>query len=671
MKPKPRYRPNASDQSTNAGDIWRSVPDVVYRIRAPEGTIEFVSPAFERLTGWTPGEWVGRSFVGLVHPDDVPRAVETFESSCRGETPAPYELRMRTKAGDYLVGEFHSSPFVENGKIVGETGIARDVTDRARAVAARRAAEDRFHALADGSNAGIWHITPDGHTLYANPMMCRLLEIGGPEELAGQTYHGFFTPESLETMRAQHVRRPLGVASTYEVALIGRRGTRRDLLVSGAPVFAPDGSLQSLIGTFIDITERRRARQVQDAVNRIAEAALSASSPQGLFAAIHQVVGELMPAKNLYIALYDRASDMITFPYSVDEFDAARAPRKRKQGMTEYVLRTEQAVFASPEVLADLERRGEVVLSGTRSVDWVGVPLRTADQTIGVLAVQSYVAGTRYSEADKDLLQFVSTQVAMAIERQRAEEALRQSEAKYRSLVEHATYGIYRSTVDGHMVAANPALVAMLGYASEEELLACDMARNIYAEPSDRERLIAQHRDAERIEGVNVLWRRKDGTTITVRLSRRPVRRADGAIEAFDMLVEDVTERRRLEEQLRQAQKMEAVGQLAGGIAHDFNNLLTAVITSCDLLSAELPPGSAHAEDLETICGAAERGAELTRRLLAFSRRQPLELRKISLAAVANGFFPVARRAVPEDIDLAMTVEVPETTVNADSGAVE
>src|SRR2546425_12382556 len=146
------------------------------------------------------------------------------------------------------------------------------------------------------------------------------------------------------------------------------------------------------------------------ATYRISEAAHAARTLQELFGAIHRIVGELMPAKNFYIALYDAANDHLTFPYHVDEYDSDFPSKKPGKGLTEYVLRTGQPLLVTPEVHAELERRGEVELIGPASIDWVGVPLKIGDRTIGVLVAQTYTPGVRYRDTEKHVLQFVSTQ---------------------------------------------------------------------------------------------------------------------------------------------------------------------------------------------------------------------------------------------------------------------
>ena len=257
-------------------------------------------------------------------------------------------------------------------------------------------------------------------------------------------------------------------------------------------------------------------------------------------------------------------------------------------------------------------------------------------------------------------------------EHKRAEEALRRSEANYRDLVENASYGIYRSSAEGKFLAVNPALVKMLGYASAEELLAVDLAREVYADSDDRARLVAAAQDAEPGTGVEVEWKQKEGTLITVRLSGRPARNAQGELECFEMIAEDVTERLSLEAQLRQAQKMEAVGQLTGGIAHDFNNILTVIQGNADLLAEALPAEAGDLrEELRDLRSAAQRGAELVRKLLRVSRQEQLQLRALDLGELVSDLSVMLRRVLPENIDVRVFVDEPVGTIRADTGAVE
>ncbi|MEO8586302.1 MAG: EAL domain-containing protein [Acidobacteriota bacterium] len=178
-----------------------------------------------------------------------------------------------------------------------------------------------------------------------------------------------------------------------------------------------------------------RAERFQAATFRVAEAAGATESLQELFKQIHSIVGGLMEAANFYIALKGPAGDVLSFPYFVDEVDVPFPPKLLGRGLTEYVLRTGRPLLASPSVFEDLVAAGEVERIGGDSVDWLGVPLRRRERTIGVLAVQSYSGAVRYTEEDRDLLVFVSSLIAQAIERKRSEEALRESELKLRAIV--------------------------------------------------------------------------------------------------------------------------------------------------------------------------------------------------------------------------------------------
>jgi len=216
-------------------------------------------------------------------------------------------------------------------------------------------------------------------------------------------------------------------------------------------------------------------------------------------------------------------------------------------------------------------------------------------------------------------------------ERKQADEALRQSEARYRSLFENATYGIFQVGLDGSFVDANPALVRMLGYGSKEELLTRNLATDIFDDPEASVSLLAGHQTKAYQQGIEVAWKRKDGTPITVRATGRAVHDQQEQLAHIEVIAHDVTERRMLEKQNRQLQKFEAIGRLAGGIAHDFNNVIGAVLGWAQIGFAEAPEGSRLRSHFKKIRDQAVGAAGLTRQLLAFARRQILEPRNINL----------------------------------------
>ncbi|HEY4684269.1 MAG TPA: response regulator [Candidatus Acidoferrales bacterium] len=256
-------------------------------------------------------------------------------------------------------------------------------------------------------------------------------------------------------------------------------------------------------------------------------------------------------------------------------------------------------------------------------------------------------------------------------EPKRAEEALRESEARYRKLVENAVYGIYHSKVDGKFLDINPALVAMLGYESEAELLAVNPTTDLYQDPGQRGRLVEEHRQTGRLEGLEVEWKRKDGKPITVRLSGRGVQNEQGALAYFEVIVEDVSERRALEKQLRQAQKFEAIGQLAGGIAHDFNNVIGAMMGWADLGLQEAPAESRLQTHFQKIREQAERAAALTRQLLAFARRQVLEPRNINLNHTVAGVVSLLEKVLGEQIEVKTALSPDLEAARADPTHIE
>src|SRR5207244_9389910 len=224
----------------------------------------------------------------------------------------------------------------------------------------------------------------------------------------------------------------------------------------------------------------------------------------------------------------------------------------------------------------------------------------------------------------------------------------------------------------GRFLSVNAAVVRMLGYDSAADVLALDMARDVYADAAERQRLVVRDSYSDRqYDNVEATWKRPDGRLLTVQLSGRAVRKGAGQVEYYETFVRDVTDQRQLQQQVLQSQKMEAVGRLAGGIAHDSNNLLTVITSYSDLLLEDLAPGDAKRDDLEQVRKAADGAAALTRQLLAFSRQQVVEPRVVSLNTVVEGLQKILRRVIGEDIELTTTLAPDLGAVRADVGQLE
>jgi PAS domain S-box-containing protein len=248
-----------------------------------------------------------------------------------------------------------------------------------------------------------------------------------------------------------------------------------------------------------------------------------------------------------------------------------------------------------------------------------------------------------------------------------ARDAQHRSEALYRSLVDEAPIGIVRTTRGGRILNANPALVEMLGCASEDEVRALRLPDDVYARPEERERVLAAApQDAAELE-----LRRRDGSTFRALVH---VQRLEdpGTAETFYLgVVQDVTERRRLEARVRSAQRMEAIGRLAGGVAHDFNNLLTVVSSATSLLRAKTLGEADRRELLEDVIAASERGAQITRQLLSISRAEPAEPTTVDLAHVVESSRRLLQRLVGERIEVRTELRDAPCWVRADPGQLQ
>ncbi|MBZ5534625.1 MAG: PAS domain S-box protein [Acidobacteriia bacterium] len=776
---------------------------------------------------------------------------------------------------------------------------------------------ETLRALVQGSPLAINSLNRHGEVLLWNPAAEKLFGWTEPEVLGKLNP---CIPPGGETEFHLMLKKVIGGHSFtgMEVQRLNKDGSLVDVSVSAAPLRDAVGVVRAALGIFADNTERKRAERERQVIFQIIAGVNQTDNLEELLRLIHQSLSRIVQAENCFIALYSKEEDVLEFPFFIDQYDPPPGPMKAGKTATAYVLRTGKPLLLTDENFHQLEEQGVVDRFGTPSPAWLGVPLNTPTGTLGVLVVQHYQDPQAYNQRDLEFLASVGNQIAVAIERRRTEEALRQSEERYRVFVRQSSEGIWRFeaqspiplhlSVDeqielffrnGYLAECNDVMAQLYGFSTAQEMIGTRLsvllprsdARNVRtlrefirsgyrlseaetlelakdgkprifinnfvgiieqgslvrvwgtqrditaqkqaeealreseeryrrlvelspeaivvhcenrfvflnsaamrlfgaARPEDLigmpilDRVHPEHRDvvAARIESLleskepvplieekflrldgsiidvevaaipfvyrnkpaaqvairditarkraeeserrllraveqtdevifmtgldgtityvnpafekiygftsaeaigktpriiksgflsqqyyeqfwktllsgksvrgEVTNRNKDGGLVTVETSVNPVVNPEGTMIGFISVQEDVTERKQLENQLRQAQKMEAVGRLAGGVAHDFNNLLTAIAGYSDLMLMRLPLGDSLRRNAEEIKKASDRAASLTQQLLAFSRKQVLQPKLLDLNTVVSDMDKMLRRLIGEDIEL-------------------
>ncbi|MDZ4349577.1 MAG: PAS domain S-box protein [Xanthomonadaceae bacterium] len=305
----------------------------------------------------------------------------------------------------------------------------------------------------------------EGRVVFAND---RFLELFGftRNELPDIRLTDYVAPEYVALLEDRHLRRVAGgsVPDRFEYEGVRRDGKRLWLEVKVARVME-EGVCIGTQSTITDITERRRAEKTERALRDIAEAALHAADLPDLYGRIHCIIDGLLPAPNFYVALYDDTTDLVSFPYFLDEYDDAPSPQPLDDiSLTAIVLKSGKPkliALVNPTEGAETQLLSVV---GARPAEWLGVPLISRGKTIGVLAVQSYTGEAHYSTQHRELLEFVSAHVAAAIRSAQATDAIRESEAKYRALFDQSPDIITLATFpDGVIVDASRTAIDQFG----------------------------------------------------------------------------------------------------------------------------------------------------------------------------------------------------------------
>jgi PAS domain S-box-containing protein len=612
--------------------VFDSAPVMIWFKDRENRILRANQPAAEAM-GLPKQELEGRSIADFF-PDDADRYhQDDLEVIRTGKPRLNIRGRLRTYAGETRRIITDKLPYRDpDGNILGVVVMARDVTEQMRAQSALRVAENRFRVLVEQLPT-ITYVAAHDQAAgweYVSPQIENLLGFAPAEWLAqpGAWEHQLHPEDRGRVLAEEESSWATGSRFISEYRMLGRDGRVMWFRDEGVVMGDASWASRRRQGVMLDITGSRRIQDDLRETQRRLSTTVS-NAPVVLFALDREGVFTLSEGRALQ-AMGLKPGEVVghSFFEIYGHHAGAIASARRALAGEEFT-----SIGELPELNLFVETRW------TPQRDYAG-------NMTGVIGVSNDIT-----------------------ERKRAEMALQQSEANYRSMVERAPYGIYRADAEGRLLSVNPALVEMLGYESAEELTEANLNADIYSDPQEHVRLMLQNPD--QFDRPEVAWKRKDGTPIAVSLRGRVVRDASGAILYFDSIVEEVTEKRKLEKQLRQAQKMEAVGRLVGGIAHDFNNLLVVIQGQMEMLAEQIRQDHPGQQGVEKAREAAERAASLTRQLLAFGRMQVLQPRVISLNAIIRGMDKLLKPLLGESIELVQKLDPGLAAVKADPGQME
>jgi len=586
------------------------------------GVYTYASPTVRALLGYEAEEVVGRTPFDLMPPDEAARVRRLFQEVAAAARPLEgLENVNQHKDGRRVVLETNAVPFFDTkGALLGYRGIDRDVTARKQAETALQESEEKFRSLVENAPTGIVIVSDAFRFAYVNDELCRML--GRPQaEIIDRDFRDFLDEESRSLVGDHYLRRRAGeeVPGRYEFNIVRKDGETRRAEIRSAVIRDSRGELQT-IGQLLDVTERRRAEEALRDKTAELERYFTSALDLLCIADTDGCFRRLNPAWETILG------------YSVGELEGRR--------FLDFVHPDDVA----PTRLA-LERLGE-----QKEVFNFVNRYRARDGSHRWIEWRSFPAGKVIYAVARDITA-----------RKLAQAALEESRRMLQLVLDTIPVRVFWKDADGRFLGCNRPFACDAGLDSPDELLGktdYDMAWKEQAElyRADDRQVIAT--GVPRV-GYEEPQTTPSRTRLCLRTSKVPLRDGEGRIVGVLGTYEDVTESKRLDEeranlqaQLYQAQKMESVGRLAGGVAHDFNNLLHVIMGFVELLRRRMPTDNRLVSYVDEIERAAGRAQDVTRQLLAFSRRQVISPLPSDLNLLVTRLAGGLSRLIGEDVEL-------------------
>ncbi len=516
---------------------------------------------------------------------------------------------------------------------------------------------EKFKTIFENVPLGIFYVDANANLTEMNENFIKILG-SSYEKLLGLNFFKDLKDEALKQAVRDALKGKTGYYEGKYITVTSNKVVPVRTVIRG--IHSLDGEIVGAVGIVEDLTDIEFERLKESVIKNITQAVITTEDLESFYEIFHKELSKIINTKNLFVALYDSQRQIFTFPLmkdEMDDFDSVPA----KGTLSYYVIQKgKSCLFTEKEMLA-LEEQGVIDRVGTPAKCWLGIPLKIENQIIGILVVQDYERDDAFTEETLKLLELLGSSLAASI-----------NQKQNRQKISLLTKGVAQSSLSLMIADRKGGLVYR------------DLQNNsdIFPESANLKEILKYRLegDGSFIDRCIENGQKWNGEVIRklsenqIRwefLSINPVFNENNQITHFVVVIEDITESKKLKDQLQQAQKIESIGTLAGGIAHDFNNLLTVINGHAEIALLKLNQNKKIHSDIVSILHAGKRAANLTRQLLAFSRKQIYKAELLDINQTVQSMEKMLRRLIGEDIIIEIELAPNLPLIKADPSQLE
>lgn len=573
-------------------ELAEMLPLMLFEARL-DGTITFTNQFAFKTTRYTPGDVKkGLSFFDLIDKKELPEIRKTLKRIIRRESDEnPLECTVIRKDGTEFAAQIFISLIFHENKPAGFRGVLIDITERKKNQEELETEKAYLTELIESAPEAIVLVDNESTILQINSEFERLFGYTRKEAI-GKNLDRLVTPGK-HLKQAEKITSKIagGKRIELETKRVRKDGSLVDVSILGTPIIVNNTQI-GVLGIYRDITQRKKAETVQRMVNTISKAVITTKNLEELFVVIKKELSKLMDTSNFFIALYDKENNSISLPFFRDEKDKFNNIPAGKT-ITSYVIRTRKSVLLKAADMKKLEEEGKIELVGTNCKVWMGVPLRSKKEVIGIISLQNYQDASAYSREDLDILEFIADQIGIAIEWKKAESELHNSLEKYRAVAETTIAGIGITDADENLTYVNAAFAEMLGYDPTELT-----GKNLSAITTHEKYQYFREQTTKRVSGLKSQYEttfiRKDGTPVETLVHASPLFDESRHFRKTLAVIIDISRLKETQEELIRAKEIaeeaaRAKQQFLSTMSHEIRTPMNAVIGMTHLLLQENP----------------------------------------------------------------------------------